>query len=133
MSRQFASYVFYWYVKFELKHLPKNKFRILFSSSDAAIKLWNIHKDLMAQITLDNTLSTACFLNSSGDILLAFKNDIYILYHTKMLHVLRTSIQTRVSEAGKLNYDINSVVWVFISVYLNSFNSDAYITTFNEI
>ncbi|XP_026576572.1 uncharacterized protein LOC113449679 [Pseudonaja textilis] len=62
--------------------------------SDAAIKLWNIYKDLIAEIRLDNTLSTACFLNNSGDILLAFKNDIYILYHSKMLHFLRTSIQT---------------------------------------
>lgn len=87
----------------------------------------------MAEITLDNSLSTACFLNSSGDILLAFKNDIYILYHSKMLHVLRTSIQTaRVSEAGKLNY-INWVVVFFLSVYPNRFNSDSYITTFNEI
>ncbi|KAK9406136.1 hypothetical protein NXF25_004910, partial [Crotalus adamanteus] len=68
--------------------------------SDATIKLWNLHKDLMAEIALDNTLSTACFLNNSGDILLAFKNDIYILYHSKMLHILRTSIQTpKVSEA----------------------------------
>lgn len=85
----------------------------------------------MAEIALDNTLSTACFLNNSGDILLAFKNDIYILYHSKMLHNLRTSIQTpKVSEAGNLNYDIN---WVFISVYPNPFNSDAYTAIFNGI
>ncbi|KAM6473988.1 uncharacterized protein PHA67_006583 [Liasis olivaceus] len=77
----------------------KNLSIFLSCGSDAIIKLWNINKILVAEITLDNTLSTACFLNSSGDILLAFKNDIYILHHNKISLILKTTIQTaKVSE-----------------------------------
>ncbi|XP_044307078.1 uncharacterized protein LOC123034070 [Varanus komodoensis] len=58
--------------------------------SDSVIKLWDIKKNLVAEITLDNTLSTACFLNSFGDILLAFKGDLYIMSHSKALGLLKT-------------------------------------------
>nr|XP_048713306.1 uncharacterized protein LOC125639725 [Caretta caretta] len=54
------------------------------------VKLWDIHKNLVADIFLDNTLSSACFLNSSGDILVAFRNDLYILPHSKALGISAT-------------------------------------------
>ncbi|XP_073210839.1 uncharacterized protein [Lepidochelys kempii] len=57
---------------------------------DYMVKLWDIHKNLVADIFLDNTLSSACFLNSSGDILVAFRNDLYILPHSKALGISAT-------------------------------------------
>ncbi|XP_065406984.1 uncharacterized protein LOC101953297 isoform X3 [Chrysemys picta bellii] len=58
--------------------------------ADYMVKLWDIHKNLLAEICLDNTLSSACFLNGSGDILVAFKNDLYILPHSKALGISAT-------------------------------------------
>lgn len=75
----------------------------LFSSSDSTIKLWDTQKNLLAEITLDNTLTTACFLNNYGDILLAFKSDLYILSHSKALGLLKPDIDSAyISVAGKL-------------------------------
>ncbi|XP_061474384.1 uncharacterized protein LOC133380669 [Rhineura floridana] len=62
--------------------------------SDSMIKLWDIQKNLVAEITLDITLSAACFLNSSGDILLAFKSDLYVMSHSKTLGLLKANIDT---------------------------------------
>nr|XP_034960877.1 uncharacterized protein LOC118080053 [Zootoca vivipara] len=70
----------------------KNYSLFLSCGSDSTIKLWDTQKNLVADITLDNTLSTACFLNSSGDILLSFKNDIYVLSHSKTLGLLNANI-----------------------------------------
>ncbi|XP_042303397.1 uncharacterized protein LOC121920330 [Sceloporus undulatus] len=69
--------------------------------SDTVIKLWNLQKFLLAEITLDNTLSTACFLNSSGDILLAFKGDLYIMSHSKALDISTTNTETATVSAAE--------------------------------
>ncbi|KAJ6668310.1 hypothetical protein lerEdw1_015687 [Lerista edwardsae] len=61
---------------------------------DFIVKLWDLQKKLIAEITLDNTLNTACFLNSSGDILLAFKNDLYLLSHKKILDLPKSRTVT---------------------------------------
>ncbi|KAG8128099.1 hypothetical protein E2320_015032, partial [Naja naja] len=99
--------------------------------SDAAIKLWNIHKDLIAEIRLDNTLSTACFLNNSGDILLAFKNDIYILYHSKMLHILRTSIQTaKVTETESYIFESQLLDYHYKMDVPKSIEMDSYLVPY---
>nr|XP_025038925.1 uncharacterized protein C3orf22 homolog isoform X1 [Pelodiscus sinensis] len=55
--------------------------------ADYMVKLWDIHKNLLANILLDSTLSSACFLNDSGDILVGFKNNLYILPHSKALGI----------------------------------------------
>lgn len=86
----------------------------LFSSSDFIIKLWDLQKKLIAEITLDNTLSTACFLNNSGDILLAFKNDLYLLSHNLILDLPKSkTAASEVPEAGNVQSYIN------ISVFCN--------------
>ncbi|XP_062825873.1 uncharacterized protein LOC100552577 isoform X2 [Anolis carolinensis] len=72
----------------------ENRSIFLSCGSDTVIKLWDLQKNLLAEITLDNTLSTACFLNSSGDILLAFKSDLYILPLTKALGISKRNIET---------------------------------------
>lgn len=73
----------------------------LFSSLDFIIKLWDLQKKLIAEITLDNTLNTACFLNSSGDILLAFKNDLYLLSHKKILDLPKSRIaSSKIAKSG---------------------------------
>ncbi|XP_058856359.1 uncharacterized protein LOC117413679 [Acipenser ruthenus] len=57
--------------------------------SDYTIKLWDFQKTLVlvADVHLDDSLTSACFLNSSGDILVAFKNHLFLLPHHKLMHV----------------------------------------------
>ncbi|XP_077181487.1 uncharacterized protein LOC143831866 [Paroedura picta] len=71
-----------------------NLLTFLSCGSDSMIKLWDSQKNMLAEITLDSTLSTACFLNSSGNILLAFKNDIYILPLSKALGLSEADIDS---------------------------------------
>nr|XP_020670827.1 uncharacterized protein C3orf22 homolog isoform X3 [Pogona vitticeps] len=67
--------------------------------SDSMVKLWDMQKNLLAEITLDNTLTTACFLNSCGDILLAFKSDLYFLSHSKALGIMKPIDTATISAA----------------------------------
>ncbi|XP_053145870.1 uncharacterized protein LOC128342526 isoform X2 [Hemicordylus capensis] len=87
----------------------KNLSIFLSCGSDFIIKIWDIQKNLVADITLDNTLTAACFLNTSGDILLAFKSDLYVLTHDKALGLPKTSVDTsRVSAAESYIFESQS-------------------------
>ena len=49
------------------------------SGKDHCIKLWSLDKNLLCEIYLDVSLTSACFLNGSGDILMGFKGQIFII------------------------------------------------------
>lgn len=51
------------------------------SGKDRCIKLWSLDKNLLCEIDLDVSLTSACFLNGSGDILMGFKGQIFIIRH----------------------------------------------------
>ena len=51
------------------------------SGTDGLVKIWDKHKVLLCDIQLDNTLRTACFLNSAGDILVGFRSQIFVVSH----------------------------------------------------
>jgi len=49
-----------------------------FNSCDSVIKIWSVRDQcVIADVTLDNTLSCACFLNSTGDLVFGFLNNLY--------------------------------------------------------
>ncbi|KAL5018591.1 hypothetical protein ScPMuIL_004313 [Solemya velum] len=53
-------------------------------SSDGAIKIWNDHMTLMTEIMLEESLSAACFLNECADLVVAFKNHVFLIDHSKV-------------------------------------------------
>ncbi|XP_063063838.1 uncharacterized protein LOC134456404 [Engraulis encrasicolus] len=65
--------------------------------SDTLIKLWDRQRTLLAEVQLDASLSCACFLNPSGDLLLGFRQHLYKLPHT---HLFSSSSDTLLLEAS---------------------------------
>ncbi|XP_048253112.1 uncharacterized protein LOC124133882 isoform X3 [Haliotis rufescens] len=53
-------------------------------SDEGAIKIWDEFRVLLTEITLDSTLSAACFLNDSGDMVVGFKKHMFFIDHTKV-------------------------------------------------
>ncbi|KAL4225908.1 hypothetical protein ACF0H5_013896 [Mactra antiquata] len=53
-------------------------------SCDGGIKIWDEDKVLLTEVMLEESLSSACFLNDMGDLLVAFKNHIFYIDHTKL-------------------------------------------------
>ena len=52
-------------------------------SCDGAVKIWDEQKTLMTEITLDDSLSSACFLTSQGDLMIGYKNHLFVIDHSK--------------------------------------------------
>ena len=57
--------------------------KILLNSADGMVKIWDERKSLLTEITVDDGLSSACFLNNAGDLLLGYRNHIFIISHRK--------------------------------------------------
>lgn len=55
----------------------------LFHSAEGAIKVWESDKTLLTEISLDEGISSATFLNNQGDVLVGYKNHIFIIGHSK--------------------------------------------------
>lgn len=49
-------------------------------SIDGNIKIWSQTKILLAEIYLDDTLSYACFLNKKSDIIVGWRNHLFMIY-----------------------------------------------------
>jgi WD40 repeat protein len=49
-------------------------------SIDGNIKIWSQTKALLAEVYLDETLSYACFLNKKSDIIIGWRNHLFIIY-----------------------------------------------------
>ncbi|KAF6029325.1 hypothetical protein EB796_012367 [Bugula neritina] len=53
---------------------------------DSVIKIWSVRDQcVIADVTLDNTLSCACFLNSTGDLVFGFLNNLYSISLNSLL------------------------------------------------
>lgn len=52
-------------------------------SKDGAIKIWEEMGALLTEIMLDDSLSAACFLNKSADLIVAYRKHIFFIDHTK--------------------------------------------------
>ncbi|XP_074609001.1 uncharacterized protein LOC141863385 isoform X2 [Acropora palmata] len=57
------------------------------TSCDGVIKIWDRDKTLLREIIMDDTLTVASFLNQRGDILIGFKQHIFIIPNSKVYAV----------------------------------------------
>ena len=60
-------------------------------SDDGAIKIWGFDKILLTEIWLDESLTCCTFLNSHADLLVGWKNHIYIINRLTVLSELANS------------------------------------------
>ncbi|KAG5282638.1 hypothetical protein AALO_G00058190 [Alosa alosa] len=68
--------------------------------SDTLIKLWDRRRTLLAEVQLDSSLSCACFLNPSGDLLVGFRLHLYKLPHRHLFSSTSGLMQSSVSQAS---------------------------------
>ena len=48
-------------------------------SPDGLLKIWDETKSQVSEVQLDESLTSACFLNAFGDVVVAFKNHIFFI------------------------------------------------------
>ena len=53
------------------------------SSKDGAIKIWTEDEALLTEIMLDDSLTSACFLNNMGDLVVGFQKQVFYIDHSK--------------------------------------------------
>ncbi|XP_072326942.1 uncharacterized protein [Scyliorhinus torazame] len=54
-------------------------------SGDGVIQIWDLAGSLLTEFVLDHTLTFACFLNNHGDILIGFKDHLFLIPHKKLM------------------------------------------------
>lgn len=64
----------------------------------------------------DRSLSAACFLNNTGDLIIGFKNHIFFIDHTKGIGILDCCLQVPVTHV------CNVLFWITSSEYFVSLN-----------
>ncbi|CAH1782794.1 unnamed protein product [Owenia fusiformis] len=62
------------------------------ASCDGAIKIWEWNKTLLTELFVDDTLTSACFLNTIGDLLIAYNNHIFYIDHSKLCPTLSRDV-----------------------------------------
>ncbi|RUS77658.1 hypothetical protein EGW08_014581 [Elysia chlorotica] len=53
-------------------------------SKDGAIKIWTEDEALLTEIMLDETLTSGCFLNNMGDLVVGFQKQVFFIDHSKV-------------------------------------------------
>ncbi|XP_038668103.1 uncharacterized protein LOC119973753 isoform X2 [Scyliorhinus canicula] len=54
-------------------------------SGDGVIQIWDLAGSLLTEFVLDHTLTFASFLNIHGDILIGFKDHLFLIPHKKLM------------------------------------------------
>ncbi|XP_071815858.1 uncharacterized protein [Apostichopus japonicus] len=75
-------------------------------SGDGIIKVWNQDKVLCTEILVEDSLTSAKFLNQLGDILIGYKNHLFFIHRSKVL----SSIQKHGYE-GEESFDTESEIY----------------------
>ncbi|XP_060076269.1 uncharacterized protein LOC132555908 [Ylistrum balloti] len=76
------------------------------ASMDGAIKIWDEFCVLLTEITMEDSLSSLCFLNAQCDLLVGFQNHIYFIDHTKVCPYLKLP-----SDEGDYDTDTESDIY----------------------
>ncbi|KAH9503741.1 hypothetical protein Btru_066529 [Bulinus truncatus] len=74
-------------------------------SNDGALKIWNEDQAVLTEIFLDTSLSSVCFLNNLGDIVVGFQKHIFFIDHSKVCPNLN------VPESDVDSFDKESVIY----------------------
>ncbi|CAF0852544.1 unnamed protein product, partial [Brachionus calyciflorus] len=102
-------------------------------SFDGLIKIWSSNKKLIADIFLDNTLSSCCFLNSNGDLLISWQKHLFKITLNRIIHELKKNFNQEdlenslnedsdVLDEPALRDDTDQTLKIDLNNYLNPFN-----------
>uniref|UniRef100_UPI00398F5DDE uncharacterized protein n=1 Tax=Pristiophorus japonicus TaxID=55135 RepID=UPI00398F5DDE len=61
-------------------------------SGDDVLKIWDMYGFLLTEVVLDYTLTFACFLNNQGDILIGFKDHLFLIPHKKLMIAIMDAV-----------------------------------------
>ncbi|CAD5125281.1 DgyrCDS13526 [Dimorphilus gyrociliatus] len=65
----------------------------LSSSIDGVLKIWLEEKVLITEINLETPLTASAFLNNFGDVLIGWKNHLFLIHHTKICSLISSKSQ----------------------------------------
>ncbi|XP_062924505.1 uncharacterized protein LOC134357138 [Mobula hypostoma] len=68
-------------------------------SEEEVLKIWDVQGYLLTEVILDHTLTYAIFLNNQADVLMGFKNHLFLIPHQKMLPDLTETTSVISSQA----------------------------------
>ncbi|XP_074644622.1 uncharacterized protein LOC141901337 [Tubulanus polymorphus] len=103
------------------------------ASCDGAIKIWLSDKTLLTEITMDATLTSICFFNNRGDILIGMKNHIFIIECSKTcpsLIVEEDECEEQFETESEI-YEDPAVVFEGVSENPDAVDIDSYLIPFN--
>ena len=100
---------------------------------DYCIKIWSFDKHLLGEITLDSSLTSACFLNSAGDILMGFKGHIFVMRNDGKYKWLGDDVDendrpaSRVYESPEIKYETRHIATPELETM------DSYLVPYNDM
>ncbi|KAK3608331.1 hypothetical protein CHS0354_030785 [Potamilus streckersoni] len=101
------------------------------ASADGAIKVWDENKMLLTEIMMDESLSSACFLNDLGDVLIGFKNHIFFIDHSRICpHFKPPEIEMETSDQESDVYEDPSVLYEGIIPNPDPLTKDNYLVPY---
>ncbi|CAH1265289.1 WDR87 [Branchiostoma lanceolatum] len=103
-------------------------------SGDGAVKIWDSQKVLVTEITLDDSLSCACFLNNRADLLVAYKHHIFTIPHRKVCPSLTVpEVREEDLETESLIYEDPSMLYDGDDELTEPTNLNTYLVPFENL
>ncbi|XP_072928083.1 uncharacterized protein [Hemitrygon akajei] len=106
-------------------------------SGEEVLKIWDVQGYLLTEVVLDHTLTYAIFLNNQADILMGFKNHLFLIPHQKMLLDLTETTSVISSKAPESDiYEDPNIkyedVWVDQQETEVQLDMDSYLAPFQD-
>ncbi|XP_055503915.1 uncharacterized protein LOC129704662 isoform X3 [Leucoraja erinacea] len=99
-------------------------------SGEAVIKVWDLQGYLLTEIVLDHTLTHAIFLNDTGDILMGFKQNLFLIPHHKLMFEV-TDYTSDTSARESVIYEDPDIMDEYKGIQAQShMDIDTYLTPF---
>ncbi|XP_041046928.1 uncharacterized protein LOC121279736 [Carcharodon carcharias] len=105
-------------------------------SGDDVIKIWDVYGALLTEFVLDHTLTFACFLNNHGDILIGFKDHLFLIPHNKLMIDIKddgsdnSAQESNIYEDPAIKYELKDSVQRQVESQLDL---DSYLVPFKNL
>ncbi|XP_025106268.1 uncharacterized protein LOC112571485 isoform X5 [Pomacea canaliculata] len=101
-------------------------------SKDGAIKIWEEMGALLTEIMLDDSLSAACFLNKSADLIVAYRKHIFFIDHTKVCpHLTPTEEDNYTFDKESFVYEDLAVMYEGVTANPDPIDLDNYLVPYD--